>query len=145
LRKMASCPSTCPRSQGRARPLQPLAKGPPSLRSDGAHYPSNRSAPISQQAVQSARRRHGRLWLPWRLHAGRFRRCHQTAMRRRHLRAIGRSWDKTRKPSGSIQNPRTGKKPKTPPKMSSAPVAMRAMRERGIGTRSEPRTSLPSL
>jgi hypothetical protein len=66
-------------------------------------------------------------------------------MRRRHLRAIGRSWDKTRKPSGSIQNPRTGKKPKTPPKMSSAPVAMRAMRERGIGTRSEPRTSLPSL
>ena len=45
-----------------------------------------------------------------------------TAMRRFMRRTIGISVDSTTKPSGTIQKPRTGRKPTTPPRTSRTPM-----------------------
>jgi hypothetical protein len=47
------------------------------------------------------------------------------------------------KPSGIIQKPRTGRKPRIPQKISRTPMNTRAIRERGRGMCREPRTSFP--
>ncbi len=47
------------------------------------------------------------------------------------------------KPSGSIQNPRIGRKPNIPPKTNPPPSAIRPALERGIGIRREPMTRCP--
>jgi len=47
------------------------------------------------------------------------------------------------KPSGSIQKPRMGRKPRNPHKMRATPSPIRAMRERGKPMLKEPSTSLP--
>ena len=53
------------------------------------------------------------------------RRCHQTVNWRRQRRTTGRSTDSTRNPSGIIQKPSTGKKPRRPPATSRMPSPMR--------------------
>ena len=64
--------------------------------------------------------------------SGRRRRSHQTTNRRRWRRIIANSYDRTRRPSGIIQKPRIGRKPRSPPRVSSMPIAIRQPRERGM-------------
>jgi len=45
---------------------------------------------------------------------------------------IANSYDRMSIPTGIIQNPRTGKKPKTPRIINVTPIAMRLLRDRGI-------------
>jgi len=44
----------------------------------------------------------------------------------RQVLTIGISMDRTIRPSGTIQKPRTGRKPKTPPTISEMPMAILA-------------------
>ena len=65
------------------------------------------------------------------------------AARRRLRLTKCRSCDKTMMPSGSIQKPRIGRKPRTPPPTSTVPVAIRPAFERGTGISKRPRTRRP--
>ena len=60
------------------------------------------------------------------------RRAHHTETRRRSRRIQPYSWLSTNKPSGIIQNPKTGRKPRIPKKIRATPIATRAARECGI-------------
>ena len=57
--------------------------------------------------------------------------AHQTARRRRLRRIAGKSTESTSKPSGTIQNPKMGKKPSNPPITSKTPSTVRAKRLAG--------------
>lgn len=63
-----------------------------------------------------------------------------TARRRRQRRTIGKSCDSTSKPSGIIQKPSIGKKPRIPPATSKDPKPTLNRRERG-----SPSFRLPSF
>jgi hypothetical protein len=56
---------------------------------------------------------------------------HQTSTLRRVLRTIGRSTESTRNPKGTIQKPRIGRKPTSPPRTSNMPITRRQIREPG--------------
>lgn len=68
---------------------------------------------------------------------------HQTVSLRRQRRATALSCDRMTKPSGTIQKPRIGRKPRQPPPISRTPTDIRASRDFGSGTRSEPSINFP--
>lgn len=71
------------------------------------------------------------------------RRDHHMTIRRRLRRIKDMSFDRTTKPSGSIQKPSTGRNPKAPPTISADPKPIRPTRDLGIGIRHVPSASLP--
>lgn len=59
------------------------------------------------------------------------RRSHHTKKRLRQRRTRGRSCESTSNPSGIIQNPSTGRKPRMPQNTSPAPMQILSSRDRG--------------
>ena len=60
------------------------------------------------------------------------RRPHHTETRRRSRRIQPNSWLRTNNPKGIIQNPKIGRKPSMPKKISAIPIATRAARDCGM-------------
>lgn len=58
-------------------------------------------------------------------------------------RTTASSFDRIRKPRGSIQKPRTGRNPSIPKSIKATPVATLPDREVGMGTLIGPISSLP--
>ena len=73
----------------------------------------------------------------------RLRRDHQITIRRRLRRIKDMSFDRTTKPSGSIQKPSIGRNPSVPPTIRADPRPMRPARDLGMGTCHGPSTNLP--
>lgn len=61
-----------------------------------------------------------------------------TSIRLRKRRTGAKSTESTSRPNGTIQNPRTGKKPKTPPNISKTPVTDRVSGKPGNSNRRLP-------
>ena len=68
------------------------------------------------------------------------RRIHQSSALRRKRRTAETSWESTTTPTGIIQKPRTGRKPRRPPNTRPTPMPIRA--QRALGRRS---VHLPSF
>ncbi len=86
----------------------------------------------------------GRLFSPFRPRSGLpFRRSIRTTRDLRHRLTDGRSWDSTRSPTGTIQKPRTGRKPRMPPQTRLVPTAIRAVALRGSFSVFEPNRISP--